>query len=176
MFIAQSLDGYIATKEESLQWLMEVEGEGDNGYSSFYETIDTVVMGRKTYDWVMSETNGKYPYPTKQSYVFTSKNHLPSEDVMFTNEDIHTFVDRLKAQEGKDIWVVGGGRLISKFLEVDAIDEMTVTVAPVLLGEGIPLFPQGNYASRWHLESSKRYNQFMELTYQKKGVQKDRTH
>ncbi|MFF5993738.1 dihydrofolate reductase family protein [Lysinibacillus sp. KU-BSD001] len=168
MFIAQSLDGYIATKEEALQWLMEVEGEGDNGYGSFYETIDTVVMGRKTYDWVMAEMNGEYPYPNKPGYVFTSQHHLPSEDVTFTNEDINAFVERLKSQEGKDIWIVGGGQLIAKFLEAHAIDEMIVTVAPVLLGEGIPLFPEGNYTSIWQLTGSKVYNQFIELHYVKK--------
>nr|WP_246569955.1 dihydrofolate reductase family protein [Lentibacillus saliphilus] len=165
VFIAQSLDGYIATKEESLDWLMTVEGEGDNGYGAFYETVDTVVMGRKTYDWVMSETNGYYPYPGKQGYVWTSQKDRQSDDVVFTDEAISTFFERLKSETGKDIWIVGGGNLIAQCLEAGVIDEMIVTVAPVLLGDGIPLFPQGAYASKWTLAGTKTYRQFIELAY-----------
>ncbi len=61
VYIATSLDGYIATKDESLDWLFKVEGEGDNGYSEFYDTIDTIVLGRRTYDWIMNEEKGNFP-------------------------------------------------------------------------------------------------------------------
>ena len=70
LFIAQSLDGYIATKEESLEWLFKVEGEGDNGYSEFLATIDTIFMGKRTYDWLMTEVKGDFPYKEQQCYVF----------------------------------------------------------------------------------------------------------
>lgn len=65
LFIAMSLDGYIATKDESLEWLFNVEGEGDNGYSDFYETVDTVLMGKKTYDWMTRHVTGEFPYKNK---------------------------------------------------------------------------------------------------------------
>lgn len=70
-FIAESLDGYIATEDESLDWLFKVEGTGDNGYSEFIKTIDTVVMGRKTYDWVMDMEKGEYPYEGFKSYIYS---------------------------------------------------------------------------------------------------------
>jgi dihydrofolate reductase len=74
LFIAQSLDGYIATKEDSLDWLFKVEGEGDNGYSEFYEEIDTIIMGKRTYDWIMNYEKGQFPYKNKNCYVF-SRSH-----------------------------------------------------------------------------------------------------
>ena len=78
LFIASSLDGYIATKDESLEWLFKVEGEGDNGYSDFYETVDTVLMGKRTYDWVMEQEIEEFPYKNKECYVFTrSSSRIP---------------------------------------------------------------------------------------------------
>ena len=69
-FIASTLDGYIATKEESLQWLFDVEGEGDNGYGTFYSGIDTIIMGKKTYDWLEKEQAGQWPYSDKRPRIF----------------------------------------------------------------------------------------------------------
>ena len=71
LFIASSLDGYIATKDESLEWLYNVEGEGDNGYSEFYDTVDTILMGKRTYDWVLNQDLKEFPYKNKECYVFT---------------------------------------------------------------------------------------------------------
>ena len=66
LFIASSLDGYIATKEESLEWLFKVEGEVDNGFAKFYETVDTVIMGKRTYDWVMKQDINEFPYKNNE--------------------------------------------------------------------------------------------------------------
>jgi len=71
LYFATSLDGYIATEDESLEWLFNVEGEGDNGYSEFYETVDTILMGNKTYEWIIRHETGEFPYKNKDCYVFT---------------------------------------------------------------------------------------------------------
>ena len=71
LFIATSLDGYIATENDSLDWLYKVEGEGDNGYSEFYETVDTILMGRRTYDWILKHVTGDFPYKNKECFVFS---------------------------------------------------------------------------------------------------------
>lgn len=136
LFIACSLDGYIATKNESLEWLFNVEGEGDNGFAEFYETIDTVVMGRKTYDWVMRNGGEGLPNKNKKLYVFTRTTGQDYENVHFVNEDLTKFVHKLKEQEGENIWVVGGGELLYSFLQEDMVDEFIITIAPVLLGKG----------------------------------------
>ncbi|MFP3919473.1 dihydrofolate reductase family protein, partial [Lysinibacillus telephonicus] len=108
LFIAASLDGYIATKDESLDWLYQVQGEGDNGFSEFYETVDTVLMGKRTYDWVVKQDLKEFPYKNKECYVFTRSFSVNTEDVEFINDDVVKFINKLKSQDGKNIWIVGG--------------------------------------------------------------------
>lgn len=168
LFIAASLDGYIATEDESLEWLFRVEGEGDNGISEFYDRIDTLLMGRRTYDWVLHHETGEFPYKNKECYVFTRSPMADTEDVTFVNEDVTKFVEKLQQQDGKDIWMVGGGELLKSFLEARLIDEFILTVAPVLLGRGIPLFKEGDYETELVLKRVRNFNQFAELQYELK--------
>jgi len=118
----------------------KVEGEGDNGYSDFYERIDTVLIGKRTYDWVMEQEKGEFPYPDKDCYVFSRTFLEDTKDVKFINGDIVNFTNNLKKEEGKDIWIVGGGDILHTFLKENLVDELIVTVSPTILGEGIPLF------------------------------------
>ncbi|WP_353737922.1 dihydrofolate reductase family protein [Peribacillus asahii] len=108
LFIAASLDGYIAAKDDSLDWLYKVEGEGDNGYSEFYETIDTILMGRRTYDWILKNVTGDFPYKDKECYVFSRSVTEDNVEVKFVKDNIIGFTNKLKQQQGKNIWVVGG--------------------------------------------------------------------
>jgi dihydrofolate reductase len=165
LFIAQSLDGYIATKEESLDWLFNVDGEGDNGYSHFLDTIDTILMGKRTYDWIMRSVEGNFPYEDKDCYVFSRSVNLDTEYVNFVNEDVITFTNKLKNENGKSIWIVGGGDLLHTFLKEKLVDDLLVTVAPKIIGEGIPLFKTGNYQLDLTLKGTKTFNQFVELHY-----------
>lgn len=168
-YIAASLDGYIATEDDSLEWLFKTAGEeeGDAGYDEFMETIDTVVMGRRTYDWVMEAEDGKYPYQGIASYVFTSSSAEENPYVKFTNQDIPSFVKDLREKPGKDIWVIGGSKLLHGFLKEDLIDEWIISLAPVLIGKGIPLFQQQDVERRLKLKSVKSYGQFAQLHYEK---------
>jgi dihydrofolate reductase len=165
LFIAQSLDGYIATKEDSLEWLFKVEGEGDNGYSEFYDTVDTIIMGKRTYDWIMNQENGKFPYPNKKCYVYTRTSIENTEHVQFVNQDIVQFADTLKREAGKNIWIVGGGELLHTFFKEKLVDEFILTIAPAILGEGIPLFKGGDYQLDLILKGTRTFNQFVELHY-----------
>ncbi|MDQ0253537.1 dihydrofolate reductase [Evansella vedderi] len=165
LFIATSLDGYIATKDESLDWLFKVEGEGDNGYAKFYETVDTVLIGKKTYDWIMKHETGEFPYKNKECYVFTRSPIEDNENVRFINDDITSFTNELKNQEGKNIWIVGGGELLQSFIKEKLVDEIILTIAPTVIGNGIPLFKEGDYQLDLTLKGTKNYNQFIELHY-----------
>ncbi len=165
LFIAMSLDGYIATKNDSLDWLFKVEGEGDNGYSEFFETVDTIVMGKRTYDWIMEHENGKFPYKNKECFVFTRSSMENTPNVKFVNEDTLDFTTKLKNEEGKNIWVVGGGELLHSFIEEKVIDELILTVAPTLIGNGIPLFKENNAHIELTLKGTRQFNQFVELRY-----------
>jgi dihydrofolate reductase len=165
LFIAQSLDGYIATKEDSLDWLFKVEGEGDNGYSEFYEEVDTIIMGKRTYDWIMNYEKGQFPYKNKNCYVFSRSQLEDTADVKFVNEDIINFTNSLKKEEGKNIWVVGGGDLLHTFFKEKLLDELILTTAPSIIGDGIPLFKPGNYQLELNLKRTRTFNQFVEVHY-----------
>ncbi|MFS0785637.1 dihydrofolate reductase family protein [Shouchella sp. 1P09AA] len=164
LFIATSLDGYIATKEEKLDWLFEVDGEGDNGFARFYETVDTVVMGRRTFDWVNQEVVD-YPYQDKSSYVFTRSNERSHEHAVFLNDHVGTVMRDLKQQKGKSIWLIGGGELLYTCLKERLVDEVILTVAPKLIGKGIPLFREGFDQIDLTLKHVHTFNQFVELHY-----------
>lgn len=168
LYIATSLDGYIATKEESLEWLFSVEGEGDNGYSEFYDTVDTILIGRVTYDWIMKQENGNFPYKGKECYVFSRTKKEDNEYVHFVNDNVIELTRKLKQTDGKKIWIVGGGNLLHTFLQEDLVDELIINIAPVLIGKGIPLFIEKEQQTALSLKSMQRFGQFTELSYQVK--------
>ncbi|HEV8645389.1 MAG TPA: dihydrofolate reductase family protein [Burkholderiales bacterium] len=137
LFIATSLDGYIAGPNGEIDWLFT---DQDYGYSEFYASIDTVVMGRKTYD--VSLSFAEYPYPGRQALVFSRTRHGERDDhATFVSGDISRFVRTLKFQPGRNIWLVGGGEIIRPLLQDDLIDESRIFVHPIVLGAGVPLFP-----------------------------------
>ncbi|NLI21193.1 MAG: dihydrofolate reductase [Clostridiales bacterium] len=167
VFIAISLDGYLATRNESLDWLTGTKGEGDNGYGDFIATMDTILMGRRTYDWLLRNVGAEqFPYREQRCYVVTSTPlEPPVERVLTVSGDPVEFARYLKAEAGKSIWVVGGGKLIQALQEQRLIDEWVVTVAPILLGDGIPLFGKQDASTELTLDSVRRYNQFVQMHY-----------
>ena len=167
LFIAASLDGYIAKENDDLEWLMETEGEGDNGYTEMYETIDTIIMGKKTYDYVVEHTE-TFPYVNEKCYVFFFFEKGSNEHVEFVNEDVVEFTKRLKEQEGSKIWMVGGGSLLREFFKNNLIDEYVVTITPHILGSGVPLFQDKNPEIHLTLTDTKRFGQFVNLYYKVK--------
>jgi len=135
---ANSLDNYIARKDDAVDWLLWTK-EVAEVTQSFWETIDTVVMGRRTYE--VAARMGTGAYPGVKNYVFSRTIKKPSdESLSFISEDAATFVRRLKNEEGKGICVMGGGLLAKSLFEADLIDEVGLNIHPVLLGSGIPLF------------------------------------
>ncbi|WP_270181922.1 dihydrofolate reductase family protein [Alkalihalobacillus sp. CinArs1] len=168
VYIATSLDGYIATNDDSLDWLFRGEIEGDAGYSEFLESVDTVLIGRRTYDWVMDQEKGNYPYKGIESYVFTKRTQENTEHVSFINEDISTFTRELKKQEGKTIWLVGGGEIIHTLMREKLVDGFIISIAPSLIGKGIPLFKESDIEQDLLLTSVKQYGQFAQLHYEVK--------
>jgi len=168
LFIAESLDGYIATSEESLEWLFKTVGEGDAGYTEFYETIDTVIMGRRTYDWIIQKENENFPYKDKKCYVFSRTTTGRNEFVEFINEDILHFTQRIKENSEGNIWIVGGGELLQFFMKEKLVDELIITIAPTLIGRGIPLFRENDLETELILKDVKQFNQFAQLYYELK--------
>src|ERR687895_1407908 len=145
LYIASSLDCFIADENGSIDWLFS---DADYGYTEFYDSIDTILVGRKTYE--QSLTFEEYPYKGKKVYVFThsAKEQLDKEasDVEYIDKDIPEFVRRLIQQpvSNRDIWLLGGGEIVSQFLNADLVDEIILSVHPIILGKGIPLFSNIN--------------------------------
>jgi dihydrofolate reductase len=138
---APSLDGYFARKDDAVDWLMWSK-EAATIMNNYWKTIDTIVMGRKTYEAGLKMTKGKgNPYSGMKSYVF-SRTLKPQKqgDLEIVAGDAVKFVKRLKKTDGKDICVMGGGELARSLFEADLIDEIGFNIHPVLLGSGIALF------------------------------------
>jgi dihydrofolate reductase len=170
LFIATSLDGFIAREDGSLDWLFEAEavGEGDNGFAEFYQTIDTMLMGRATYDQLMTLVEGKFPHADRECYVFSRSRRAPDPYVKFVNEDVVQFTRELKQRDGKNIWLVGGAGLIDPLHKARLIDEYIITIVPVMLGKGIPLFLNDNPEMKLVLKGHALYGQFVSLHYEAK--------
>lgn len=166
LYIASSLDGYIATEDQNLDWLLSTEGEGDNGYSAFYNTVDTILIGRVTYDWIMEHENGDFPYKGKECYVFSRTKKEDNEYVKFISDDVVRFTNDLMNKNGKRIWLVGGGNLLDTFIKEKLVDEIIINITPVILGNGIPLFRNNSFQTQLSLEGINRFNQFVELHYE----------
>lgn len=166
LYIASSLDGYIATEEHNLDWLLSTEGEGDNGYTKFYDTVDTILMGRITYEWIIEHEKNNFPYKGKECYVFSKTKREKNQDVTFLCDDIVEFTRKLKNKPGQNIWLVGGGNLLNSFIKEKLVDEIIINITPVLLGKGIPLFKSNDFQTQLFLKGINRYNQFIELHYE----------
>ncbi|WP_028777024.1 dihydrofolate reductase family protein [Shimazuella kribbensis] len=167
LYIAMSIDGHIADDEGSLDWLHTSAGEEDNGYSEFIKRIDTVVMGNKTYKEILN-FDVPFPYADKECFVFSNQETGSNEHVQYVNENVIDFLRSLDEPDKKDIWLVGGGRLIEDFLQHQLIDELILTIAPVTLGKGIKLFQGESIETRYQLQEVREINQFVELHYIKK--------
>jgi len=150
LYIAQSLDGFIAGKDDDLSWLSVVEKSGeDYGYQNFINSVDTVIMGRKTYDKVLS-FGIEFPHKSKKCYVISNSKTGHDEYVEFINDDLIAFIESLKSKPGKNIYLDGGAMLVQEMLRLNLIDEMILSVIPVLLGKGIHLFGEYNTLSKPH--------------------------
>ena len=153
LYTATSLDGFIAGPNGELDWLEQPASAGepeaddapppDYGFGTLMESIDTTLQGTATYELAAGFTDD--PYPGKTNYVFTRKSPTPPDtDIWrFVTGDIVTFVRSLKEQPGAGIWLVGGGQINTVMLNAGLIDEMVVTLVPIVLGTGIPLFAPG---------------------------------
>lgn len=166
LYIAASIDGYIARENGDIDWLEKAEGKGDNGYGQFLEGIDTVLMGKKTYDQVLG-FDIPFPYSDKKCYVFSTKSRGRDEYVEFINDDIVSFCQKLNQKPGKDIWIVGGGSVLKEFWKHQLIDEIQLAIIPTILGKGIPLFSTEAKETSLQLLKTEQFNQITMLTYSK---------
>ena len=169
LFIAMSLDGYIADSEGGVDWLggQGEESEDVDVYSAFIKDIDTVLMGWKTYHQIVTELSPEeWIYHNLKTYVFTHKEHKSTKNVQFIDRDPADLITSLREKDGRDIWICGGANLIQQMVKEDLIDCYYITIIPTILGSGIRLFD--NLAGRelkLKLIKTQTYNGMTDLVY-----------
>jgi len=150
-FTATSLDGFIATEDDSLDWLFPLGSLNDTSYPAFIAGVGALAMGSSTYEWMLGhadlvakETGSPWPY-TQPSWVFSNRSlpGLPGADIRFVRGDVRpVHEDMVRAAQGRNVWIVGGGDLAGQFHDAGLLDEILVQVSSVTLGRGKPLFPR----------------------------------
>lgn len=161
LYIAASLDGYIARKNGKIDWLFS---DQDYGYTEFIQRVDTILMGRKTYEEVL--TFGEYPYKDKDCYVFSHTRKGRDENVKFIDNSVVEFSKEVKSKPGSNIWLVGGTGLNDDFLRNNLIDEYIISIHPILLGDGIPLFTKQDSEIQLVLTDSRKFSSgLVQLVY-----------
>jgi len=157
VYVAVSADGFIARRDGSVDWLDRPRPKGNYGMAEFYRSIDTCVLGRKTYDLSVSFGMAE-GYAGKKNYVFShTLSKAASPKVSIVSEDVTVFAERLRLEKGKDIWLVGGAELVAAFLDSGQVDEFIIHVIPKMIGEGIPLVAPRHRDLRLKLLGSKRF-------------------
>jgi dihydrofolate reductase len=152
-YLAISADGFIARADHDVGWLSAPRGEEDYGIGAFYESVDAVVMGRKT--WEVGRALGQESYAGRKNYV-VSRTAESNEHVEVVR-DLDALVAQLRAEPGKDVWIVGGAEIFAALLDAGELDELIMHVMPKLIGEGIPLLAPRMREVAMELVNSKSY-------------------
>lgn len=168
LYIAMSLDGYIADKYGKVDWLHGHGNDGDNmdAYSDFIKDVDTVIMGWNTYHQITTELSpNEWVYEQLTSYIITHRALPSTDNIKFVSDDPCGIVKRLKKENGKTIWICGGGNIVQPLMQGGLIDEYHICVIPTILGSGIRLFGEFPNEIKLKLVRTQVYNGVPELVY-----------
>jgi dihydrofolate reductase len=168
LYIAQSLDGYIAKPNDDLGFLSIVEQEGeDYGYGAFMSSVDTVITGRKTYEWVLAQVP-EYVHTDKEAYIITRTSRPSIGSIHFYTGNLKDLVLRLKSEAGKNIFMEGGAEVVHALLQDNLIDEFIISIIPIFVGDGIKLFKDGRPEVLLELVSAKQFDKgLVQLHYKR---------
>ena len=171
LYIAMSLDGYIADANGGVSWLrgQDPDSESEGSYPEFVRGIDTVAMGWKTYHQVMTELSpDEWVYGDLMTYVITHREETSSEKIRFVHESPSELMKKLKELDGKDIWICGGASVAGQLLKEGRIDKLWLSVIPTVLGKGVRLFPELPQELQLKLVSTEHWNGIVDLVYEKR--------
>lgn len=171
LFIAMSLDGYIAKPNDDLSFLKLVEKEGeDYGYAEFIAQTDTIIIGRKTYDYVLNSIGAAhYDNGQRDVYVITRTARPQTGRTIFYTGDLNELVNRLKSGNGKNFYCDGGAEVINELLQHDLVDELIISVIPILLGAGTRLFNDGRPEQTLEFSTAKTFDTgLVQLHYERR--------
>jgi dihydrofolate reductase len=174
-FVASSLDGFIATSDDGLDWLLQFDGfaGGKESYDAFMADVGCIVMGGETYAWLRKHQPGTWPYPSTPCWVFTHHELSAPQgaDVTFVRGPVAEFIEDLRAEAGdRNVWVVGGGVLAAQFADASVLDEIIISIIPVVLGSGKAVLPLSRPTAPLELISSHTMGRgIIELRYRFAG-------
>ena len=170
IYIASSLDGYIAKPNDDLSFLSIVQKEGeDYGYADFVKSVDTVILGRKTYDWVMSQVPA-FPHADKNTFIITRTARPAIGKIIFYTGKLKDLISGLKAENGKNIFIDGGAEIVNELLKENLIDEFIISVIPILVGNGTKLFKDGRPEQKLQLVSVKSFDKGLTQLHYKRAI------
>ncbi len=170
VFIAMSLDGYVADSRGEVSWLTGDGSDPENmgSYPEFIKSVDTIIMGFSTYDQITTSLSPDlWPYKEQTTYVMTRREMSSRMGVVMVNGSLHGLISRLKEDPGKDIWICGGARIINQLVELDLIDSYHISVIPIILGDGLALFDKRENSLSLKLVSTANYNGIVDLVYER---------
>lgn len=168
LFIAMSLDGYIANSKGGVDWLNGQERDNENldVYAEFVKDVDTILMGWNTYNQITTELSPtEWVYSDFITYVITHHKKISTRQIRFTSENPVDLLKKLKSETGKNIWICGGANLVQQLMRNDMIDEYYISVIPTLLGSGIRLFGNAEQEIKLKLLKTQTYNGITDLVY-----------
>jgi dihydrofolate reductase len=179
-YTATSLDGFIATEDDSLDWLFPLGDINDTSYPAFIGQVGALAMGASTYEWMLrhaevvkAEAGSPWPY-TQPAWVFTHRDlpRIEGADIRFVQGDVRAVhAEMVRAAAGRNVWIVGGGDLAGQFQDAGLLDEAIIQLASVTLGRGKPLFPRRVTSPPWELVSVRQVGKgFAELRYKLPSV------
>ena len=171
LYIAVSLDGYIADSQKSVHW---IKGQDDSAemldtYTPFFTSVDTVIMGKRTYEQIVTELSPDcWPYKEAETYVFTHELMVDSENIKFVSGNLCQLVNDLRQEAKKNIWICGGANVVNQLLRANLIDIFHITTIPTILGSGIKLFGEIESIQNLRLIDTKIYNGIIEAVYERR--------
>lgn len=171
LYLAISVDGYIADEQGEVNWLGGDGSQPDalGSYPAFYDTVDTIVMGWTTYHQVVTElAPDSWPYHGRPCYVVTHRQEPEREGIHFWNGGLTALVDTLREERSGVIWICGGASVAGQLLEENRIDRLWLSVMPTVLGRGVRLFPDMEREISLKLVGTDQYNGIVDLIYEKR--------
>lgn len=171
LYLAVSVDGYLADEQGGVSWLGGDGGEPENfgSYPAFYETVEAIIMGWSTYHQIVTELSpDNWPYEGCPCYVVTHRSEPDQEGITFWNEPLTDLADKLKGEHEGNVWLCGGASVAGQLLKEDRIDKLWLSIIPTVLGKGIRLFPELSQELPLKLVGTESYNGIVDLVYERR--------